>query len=36
MNTFTIVLLIITGVLVAVTIALYFIGKKADKKKDKK
>ena len=33
MITFTIVLLIIPGVLVAVTIALYFIGKKADKKK---
>ena len=33
MSTFTIVLLIITGVLLAVTIALYFLGKKADKKK---
>ena len=33
MSTFTIVLLIITGVLLAVTIALDFLGKKADKKK---
>ena len=31
--TFTIVLIIITAVLVAVTIALYFLGKKAEKKR---
>lgn len=33
MHTFTIVLLIITGILLIATISLYFIGKKADKKK---
>ncbi len=33
MNTVTIVLLVITGILLVTMIALYFIGKKADKKK---
>jgi hypothetical protein len=34
MPTFTIVLLIITAIVVAATIALYFLGKRAEKKRD--
>lgn len=33
MNTFTLILLIITAVIVGITIALYFLGKRAEKKK---